>query len=45
LGTRALLCVAPSDAPCLTMACGLEEVDHLPSLLSPVLPSLGSHQL
>jgi hypothetical protein len=29
----------------LDMACGLEEVDHLPSLLSLIPPSLGSHQL
>ena len=33
------------DASSLAMACGLEEVDRLPSLLSPVPPSLGSRQL
>ena len=35
-----LLCVTPFDAPSLAMVCGLEEVDHLPSLFSPLFHPL-----
>jgi len=39
------LCVTLSDSPSLTMASGLEGVDHFPFSPLFVPPSLGSRQL